>query len=522
MQLSSLTTTSWVALLLALLLPLVCLLYLKKKKQQQQPPRGDGGGDLKPYPLLGRFPHFVKNQHHLVEWSLDAVKASPTHTTTFKAPFLPGVVITANPDNVEHIAKTRFANYPKGEYMASRIEDFLGRGIFNSDGDQWLWQRKAAVHEFTKRSQRKFVVDTVRSEVAGRLLPLLDRASRDGRTLDMQHAFECFTFDNICRLAFGDDPACLAMEMEGTETPQAAIEFMRAFDYVQNAILVRFRPPENVLWRIKKALGMAPERQIREALHVVHAYTERILKRCRESSGRGDFLAHFATSGDRSDESLRDVVTNFLLAGRDTTSSALTWFFWLVSGRPDVEAKIVDEIRRVRRHGGSGDDGTTTFTFDELGAMHYVHAAITESMRLYPPVPLGMHYPKQDDVLPDGTFVGRGWAVSHSVYAMARLESLWGKDCEEFRPERWLREEDGTFQPESPFRYPVFYAGPRTCLGKEMAYIQMKAIVSCALERFTFRFLGGEERPGMDFSFMLRMRGGLPMQIAKRPGREAA
>ncbi|CAL4931651.1 unnamed protein product [Urochloa decumbens] len=504
MQLSSLTTTPW-ALLLALLLPLIFLLYLKKK--QQPAARGYDGGDLKT---------FVKNQHQLVEWSVDAVKWSPTHTATFKAPFLPGVVITANPDNVEHIAKTRFGNYPKGEYMASRIEDFLGRGIFNSDDDQWLWQRKAAAHEFTKRSQRKFVVDTVRSEVAGRLLPLLEQACLDGRTLDVQHVLECFAFDNICHLAFGEDPASLAAE-NGTSSSS---DFMRAFDYVENAILVRFRPPENVLWRVKRALNMAPERQIREALDTVHGYVDRILKtyRDRPETSRGDFLAHFAAAGERSDESLRDFVTNFLMAGRDTTSSALTWFFWLVSGRPDVEEKIVAEIRRVRSRHGSGDD---TFTFDELGEMHYVHAAITESMRLYPPSPLGMHYPKEDDMLPDGTFVGRGWAVAHSVYAMARLESLWGKDCEEFRPERWLRE-DGTFQPESPFRYPVFHAGPRTCLGKEMAYIQMKAIVSCAFERFTFRFLGGQGRPGLDYAITLRMRGGLPMQVTKRrPGQEA-
>ncbi|CAN6312293.1 unnamed protein product [Urochloa humidicola] len=200
-QLSLTASWSW-ALLLALLLPIICLLYLKKK-QQQQPPRGGDDDYLKPYPLLGRLPHFVKNQHKLVEWSLEAVKRSPTHTTTFKALGLPGVVLTANPKNVEHIAKTKFANYPKGEYMASRIEDFLGRGIFNSDGDQWLWQRKAASNEFSKRSQRKFIVDTVRFEVVERLLPLLDRACRDGRTLDMQHVFECFTFDSICHLAFG-------------------------------------------------------------------------------------------------------------------------------------------------------------------------------------------------------------------------------------------------------------------------------------------------------------------------------
>jgi cytochrome P450 len=207
------------------------------------------------------------------------------------------------------------------------------------------------------------------------------------------------------------------------------------------------------------------------------------------------------------------VVTNFLLAGRDTTSSALTWFFWLVSGRPDVEDKILREIRSMRA--STPANAGATFSFDELREMQYLHAAVTESMRLYPPVAMDTHGCKHDDFLPDGTFVGIGWQVTYSAYAMALVEDIWGKDCEEFKPERWLSE-DGAFQPESTFRYPVFHAGPRMCLGKEMAYIQMKSIVACVLERFSFRFVGGEERPGLVLSFTLRMKGGLAMQVDKR------
>uniref|UniRef100_A0A0D9YGA1 Cytochrome P450 n=1 Tax=Oryza glumipatula TaxID=40148 RepID=A0A0D9YGA1_9ORYZ len=157
----------------------------------------------------------------------------------------------------------------------------------------------------------------------------------------------------------------------------------------------------------------------------------------------------------------------------------------------------------------------TSRDFDELREMHYLHAAITEAMRLYPPVAMDSHCCQNDDVLPDGTFVGKGWQVTYSAYAMARLEELWGADCEEFRPERWL-DEDGVFRPESPFKYPVFHGGPRMCLGKEMAYIQMKSIAACVFERFSFRFVGGEGRPGLVFSVTLRMEGGLPMRVKKR------
>jgi cytochrome P450 len=511
MDLSSLMNSSSALQLVVLLLPLLCYLFYNLRQDPKKQPRAHG---LKSYPVLGTLPHFVKNMDRFLEWSTDILKQDPTHTMSFKVAGLTGGAITAHPANVKHILKSNFANYPKGELTVSMIEDFLGRGIFNSDGEQWLRQRKAASYEFSKRSLRSFVVDAVRFEVIERLLPLLDRAAREGRAVDVQDVLERFAFDNICRVAFGEDPACLAEE--SVAAPESA-EFMRAFNDAQHAVTARFMSPVKSLWRLKRLLDVEPERRMRKALATVHGYADRIVRERKERGRecRDDFLSRFAEAGEHSDEGLRDVVTNFLLAGRDTTSSALTWFFWLVSTRPDVEDQIVREIRAVRARSSSSPDAatSTTFSFDELRDMQYLHAAITESMRLYPPVAVDTHSCKEDDFLPDGTFVGKGWLMSYSAYAMARVDDVWGEGCEEFRPERWLGE-DGAFRPENPFKYPVFHAGPRMCLGKEMAYIQMKSIVACVFERF--RFLGGEGRPGLLLSLTLRMKGGLPMQVHKR------
>ncbi|TKW30814.2 hypothetical protein SEVIR_2G064733v4 [Setaria viridis] len=202
---------------------------------------------------------------------------------------------------------------------------------------------------------------------------------------------------------------------------------------------------------------------MRAAAGEIRAYAARIVRerRARMEAGQArgdDLLSRFAAGGEHGDESLRDVVTNFLLASRDTTSSALTWFFWMVSGRPDVEDRIVREIRAARASSVSAGAGTTTapFSLDELRGMHYLHAAITESMRLYPPVAIYTRRCERGEFLPDGTFVGGGWQVSYSAYAMARVAGVWGGDCVEFIPERWL-DGGGMFRPASPFKYPVFH-----------------------------------------------------------------
>ena len=66
--------------------------------------------------------------------------------------------------------------------------------------------------------------------------------------------------------------------------------------------------------------------------------------------------------------------------------------------------------------------------YDEVKDMVYTHAALCESMRLYPPVPLDTKETMNDDVLPSGTVVKKGMFVTYHVYAMGRMESIWGED----------------------------------------------------------------------------------------------
>ncbi|KAL6867578.1 hypothetical protein ACP4OV_015602 [Aristida adscensionis] len=493
---------------------------------------------LRPYPLIGNLPQFLANRHRMLDWVTEALARQPTCTFELRRPGgVPGV-ITANPANVEHILRARFESYPKGPRVASRLHDFLGRGIFNADGDAWRAQRKVASHEFNMRSLRAFVARSVHGELHGRLLPLLRRAAASGRALDLQDVLERFAFDNICRVAFDYDPRQLpgGDAVDGAAAaPDAGRRFADAFRDAENLSAGRFRYAVPGFWKIKKALNVGSERRLRESIAVVHGYADRIIQARREEMAGGgggggfekhDLMSRFMASEDESfSESgvpLRDVVMSFLLAGRETTSSALTWFFWLLSSRPDVARRIRDEVAAVRaRRPQDGLRDGVGFDLDELREMHYVHAAITESMRLYPPVPLITLRAAADDVLPDGTAVGAGWFVGYSSYAMGRMVAVWGEDALQYRPERWL-DAAARFRPESPFRFAAFHAGPRQCLGKEMAYIQMKCVVACVVEERDVE-VDGAYRPQQAASLTLRMRDGLPVTVkpTRRHGTES-
>uniref|UniRef100_A0A0D6QT58 Cytochrome P450 n=1 Tax=Araucaria cunninghamii TaxID=56994 RepID=A0A0D6QT58_ARACU len=483
------------------------------------------------FPLVGSLFSFWKNATRHTEWYTELLAKSPTQTIVVER--LGGIktVVTANPANVEHILKTRFENYPKGKPFTTILHDLLGRGIFNSDGDAWKLQRKVASHEFNTRSLRNFVVDVV-EEATGRLLSILgDQAAGRGRSrsLDMQDILQRFAFDNICKVAFGIETGSLDASLPPSELGHA-------MDVASRLSSMRSADPVQLVWKVKRMLNLGSERRLAEAVGVVHDFAADVIRRRRsemtaamaaaDENPKQDLLSRFMLSVaniegvDRPEEFLRDIIISFILAGRDTTSSAMVWFFWLLSSHPHVEDAIYDEVTSLiqAREGGvkkTSGSGGFSFSYEELQKMRYLHAAICESMRLYPPVVVDSKHALQDDVLPDETPVRRGTRVTYHPYAMGRMESIWGSDCLEFKPERWL-DERGSFVHQSPFKYAVFQGGMRVCLGRDMAFIQMKYIAASVILSFRLRPVGRGVRPKLVHCLTARMAGGFPVLVERK------
>ncbi|KAL9676156.1 hypothetical protein QQ045_004369 [Rhodiola kirilowii] len=102
---------------------------------------------------------------------------------------------------------------------------------------------------------------------------------------------------------------------------------------------------------------------------------------------------------------------------------------------------------------------------------------------------------------------------------MARMESIWGKDCTEFKLERWIK--DGKYSggknSTQQFKYVVFNGGPRLCPGKSFAYLQMKMIVASVMVRYEIKVVEGHEVvPKMTTT--LYMRNGLMVKFKRRDG----
>ncbi|XP_042403356.1 cytochrome P450 704C1-like isoform X3 [Zingiber officinale] len=423
---------------------------------------------------------------------------------------------TADPAVVEHILKTNFNNYGKGLYNYINLRDLFGDGIFAVDGDKWRHQRKLASFNFSTKSLRDFSGSIFKNS-ASDLARILSAYANSNEQFDMQELLMKSTMDSTFKIAFGFELDC----MGGSN--QDGVEFAKAFDKANEFTLLRY---VNVFWRITRLLGVGSEAALKQNLKVIDEFVYKVMDiRFKEIANahqeKGDdilskFLEeikHPQTTMDT--RYLRDIILNFVIAGKDTTAGSLAWFFYLICKDPSVQEKIHREVKRVvlleTKECTDFVEFSRNINDESLNNLHYLHASLTETLRLFPENKVCF----SDDILPGGYNVSKGDIVFFQPYAMGRMEYLWGEDAESFRPERWL-DDEGIFQPESPFKFVAFQAGPRICLGREFAYRQMKTFAAVLLYFFQFKLSDEEKVVRYKTMTTLQIDQGLYLQASSR------
>ncbi|KFK37646.1 hypothetical protein AALP_AA3G010200 [Arabis alpina] len=463
------------------------------------------------YPVIGCLISFYTNRNRLLDWYTELLTGSPSGTVVIHRLAARRTVVTANPSNVEYILKTNFDNFPKGKPFTDILGDFLGDGIFNVDGNLWLKQRRLATHDFTPKSLREFVT-VLRTEVNNELLPFLDAAAQDSKHFDLHELLRRFTFNMVCIFFLGIDH-------RGSLNPSSPVsEFDRAFQTASAVSAGRGSAPLSFVWKLKRMVGFGSEKDLKNAVGEVHRCLHGIIRQKKKKTkstahDRGDFLSRLIAAGE-SDETVRDMVISIVMAGRDTTSAVITRLFWVIAGHQETEHDLVNEIRSVKGEITSG------FDYGSLKKLSLLKACLCEVMRLYPPVPWDSKHALTDDRLPDGTVVRAGDRVTYFPYGMGRMEELWGRDWDDFKPNRWVESYDDdrtvrVLKKVNPFKFPVFQAGPRVCLGEEMAYVQMKYIVASMLDRFEIEPIA-TDKPVFVPMLTAHMAGGMQVRVRRR------
>lgn len=464
------------------------------------------------WPLLGMLPELLRNSHRIHDYATDVLVQSGG-AFQWKGPWFcnMGFFLTSDPATIHHIFSKNFSNYPKGPEF-NKIFEIFGDGIFNADFELWELHRRTTMSFMTHSDFYTLLEKATWHKIETGLLPVLDHFCSAGVDADLQDIFQRLTFDSICKLVLNYDPRSLCVEM-----PYVPCE--KAFNDAVEALMYRHLLPEWV-WKLQTRLQIGKERKLKEAWKAFDEFIYPCLEKTEEGEDELSFLASFRkayqesinASPSASREFLRDTALNLMIAGRDTTSACLTWLFWLLAQNPASEMKILEEMEAelVVNKGQKW----RLFNVEESRKLVYLHGALCESLRLFPPVALEHKAPIRPDNLPCGNYIRENSRVIVSFYSVGRMEEVWGKDCLEFKPERWISG-SGKIKHEPSYKFVAFNAGPRTCLGKEMAFIQMKMVAATIIHHYNIKLVEGHTVSPRD-SIILQTKHGLRVSLSTR------
>lgn len=332
--------------------------------------------------------------------------------------------------------------------------------------------------------------------------------------------------------------------------------FSRAFDYASNQTGRRFQNPLYFITELftgsKLRSSLAEVRKFGQEI-VSNAHRRRNEKQQADANPHSTFgsLVDSLMAAFNDDPKLTsDAALNFLSAGRDTTAQSLTWTSYCLMRHPSALAAFHAEISSAFPSSPSirtsvNEEASTPILPLTVADLQPTNLPITmsifnESLRLHPPVPFEIKQCQIDTTLPDGTFLPKKSIIVWCIWAMNRSREVWGADPHTFRPQRWLMStsketdgsEDGPIKliTKSPFEFPVFNGGPRSCLGKKMAELMACWVLIQIWREFDFKEIfdadsilrgtrdQGSRRPERKSqnSLTLPMEGGLPCRVRLR------
>ncbi|TPX38289.1 hypothetical protein SmJEL517_g00077 [Synchytrium microbalum] len=415
------------------------------------------------------------------------------------------------PEDVECVMKDPYI-FVKGAAQAEQFVEFFGHGIFLSDADPWRLQRKTASNIFNVKNFRDFFGPIFISE-SQRLCNHLAEVAKTGTKLDIQDLLLRATIDSFGLLSMGTDVGALKMKpvyKDGRYT-LPDVPFMISFDAILAHQVIRFTNP---FWKWNEFFGDSNGKAIKQHQKVIDDFSYSVIRERRQQlvasgglkdKGRMDLLDFFmqveVEGNPPDDKFLRDVVMNYIIAGRDTTAQTTSWLIYELARNPEIEKKMREEMKQFLGDGPAD--------YELLKNLKYTTCVWNETLRLHCNVPTAPRVATQDITLPSGYKVYKGETVQWSSWAMGRSEKIWGPDASEFKPERWLKD-DGSVMKASQWAWPVFNCGPRICLGMNMATQEALVIMSDMYRNFHFEVVG-EDEP--------RKWGHFSENVAERAGR---
>jgi cytochrome P450 len=359
--------------------------------------------------------------------------------------------ILNQPDAIRHVLLSNYENYSRTPAGIRMLRPVLGDGLLIAEGHSWTFQRRTLAPAFTPRATANLVPHM--TAVLDETIAKLD--AQTSEPVDLREIMQRMTLEIAGRTMFS-----FGMDRHGPTLRNFVMEYGARLGrpYLLDMVLplswpspmdfarARFRKR----WTEFVAMLIAERREMGKKDGAPPRDLFDLMDEARDpETGKGF-----------SDEQLVDEVATMILAGHETTATALFWALYLLALDPDTQEEIASETR-----------GEHLDSMADIDRQKFTRAAIEETMRLYPPAFLIARAAREKDNAA-GVEIGKGDIIMIAPWLLHRHEKLWDQP-NAFIPKRFM----STEAPDR-FAYLPFGAGPRVCIGAPFA--QAESVLALA------------------------------------------
>lgn len=397
-----------------------------------------------------------------------------------------------NASLIKKVLNETHRNFDKNTVIYNRFRNAFGNGLVTAEGAHW-------------RRQRKLIQPSFRPKLIEGFSQIM--LSSSNRTIER--------WDDLCKFKttfnLTEEMNMLTLEIAGKSLlsdgfNSAAKDIIR-WTHVINKYSAGIPFPI-----ISKKWFPSPLNfKLRRALREYRSFLSKTIEARKGNDQGEDLLSVFLSmrdekTGQGMDENeIAEEVLGVIVGGQETSATALVWTLYELSLNADVEEKLLKEIMNVT----SGEQ----MDFSKIGEFKYLKMVIQESMRLHPPFWFenrnAMH-----DVELGGVRIQKGSMIAISRYALHRNTDYWD-DPETFNPNRFDEESSRENSGADSFAYQPFSSGPRVCIGRHFAMMEMMIILCSILQKYKLR-VDPHYKHKVATNLTMEPKGGLPVILEKR------
>jgi unspecific monooxygenase len=354
--------------------------------------------------------------------------------------------ILNTPDAIRHVLVDNYENYSRTPAGIRVLRPMLGDGLLIAQGRAWKHQRRTLSPAFTPRAVEGLIphMISVTDETIAKL------RMQTGAPADLREVMQRMTLEIAGRTMFS-----FGMDRHGAALRDFVVEYG---ERLAPPHLLDLALPEG--WPTPRDFSRARFRK-RWTRFVGMLMAERRAAGKKEGAPARDLFDLMDAARDPetgegfSDAQLGDEVATMILAGHETTATALFWSLYLLALDPATQERLAAEVQ-----------GATASGELALDRLKFTRSVVDETMRLYPPAFLIARAASGPDLIADMP-IKKNDVILIAPWLLHRHEKLW-RDPNAFIPERFMP----PAPPPDRFSYLPFGAGPRICIGAHFALVE--------------------------------------------------